>query len=384
MKFFKDKLNNLLEEHKKLSALKEEISCLYNNNVVITKKIEEQLSDIGVKEKQINKIINDAPSGFSYVADVISEFLYYRDIKTADFLEEKKNPSIKGANDIRIIANEKKKLLRENKILKSYIKLYEHLFPFISDLQPIELEYLLNNYRKGNSINDENDDPVKKYVPEYEMISESERNQRALDRYIKSKIKKKWMIGIMYERYIGYLYEQEGYKVDYFGARQGYDDLGRDLICIKNSETLIIQCKYWSKNKVISEPHINQLFGTTIKYCIDKNNNYSDTLFGKYFNPNDYNVKPILITSITATETAHEFAEALGVEIIENKKMDYDYPMIKCNLKEKIYHLPFDQQYDKMIIKNDLKYVKTIKEAENLDCRRAFRWNDPQKHKNKF
>ena len=67
----------------------------------------------------------------------------------------------------------------------------------------------------------------------------------------------------------------------------------------------------------------------------------------------------------------------ITVKTIPLKK---DYPMIKCNInpdkKTKIYHLPFDQQYDKILIGDQKgeKYVSTIKEAEKSGYRRAFRW----------
>ena len=56
------------------------------------------------------------------------------------------------------------------------------------------------------------------------------------------------------------------------------------------------------------------------------------------------------------------------------------YPMIKCNInpttQERIYHLPFDQQYDKAIVGNvpDEFYAATVAEAEGAGFRRAFRW----------
>ena len=54
------------------------------------------------------------------------------------------------------------------------------------------------------------------------------------------------------------------------------------------------------------------------------------------------------------------------------------YPCIKCNISisgEKIYHLPFDQQYDKVKINGRGEcYVGTILEAEKKGFRRAFRW----------
>lgn len=53
--------------------------------------------------------------------------------------------------------------------------------------------------------------------------------------------------------------------------------------------------------------------------------------------------------------------------------------MIKCNIGsngEKIYHLPFDQQYDKTRIdKKGEFYAKTTEEAEKKGFRRAFKWH---------
>lgn len=88
-------------------------------------------------------------------------------------------------------------------------------------------------------------------------------------------------MGRIYERYIGYIYEQQGYDVEYTGIIYGIEDLGRDLICKKNDETIIIQCKNWSQFKTIYEKHIFQFFGTVFQY--------------KYINQNK-NIKAIFYT----------------------------------------------------------------------------------------
>lgn len=57
------------------------------------------------------------------------------------------------------------------------------------------------------------------------------------------------------------------------------------------------------------------------------------------------------------------------------------YPGIKCNISvrtgERIYHLPFDQQYDTAKIGNVKGefYAMTVAEAEKENFRRAFKWN---------
>ena len=51
-----------------------------------------------------------------------------------------------------------------------------------------------------------------------------------------------------------------GWLVTYHGALHGFEDLGRDLICIKDKIVEIVQAKCWSKSKVIHEKHLFQLF----------------------------------------------------------------------------------------------------------------------------
>ena len=57
--------------------------------------------------------------------------------------------------------------------------------------------------------------------------------------------------------------------------------------------------------------------------------------------------------------------------------------MIKCNInqgsKERIYHLPFDQQYDRIKIVLSLGecYAPNVAEAERLGFRRAYRFAGP-------
>ena len=92
----------------------------------------------------------------------------------------------------------------------------------------------------------------------------------------------------------------------------------------------------------------------------------------------DNKIKGVFVTSTNLSEVAREFANELGVEVKEGFPFK-KYPSIKCNVakatKEKIYHLPIDQQYDKTIIcDKDECYVETVAEAEALGFRRAYRW----------
>lgn len=146
----------------------------------------------------------------------------------------------------------------------------------------------------------------------------------------------------------------------------------------------IIQCKFWSKKKEIHEKHIFQLYGTTIAYKIDRKYNY-DKL--PLFSGNAINVSGWLITSTNLSERAKLFSDELGIKYEEGAPLE-KYPCIKCNVsknnREKIYHLPFDQQYDKTIIEKERGecYCWTVEDAEKMGFRRAFRWRS-KKNKEK-
>ena len=81
-------------------------------------------------------------------------------------------------------------------------------------------------------------------------------------------------------------------------------------------------------------------------------------------------------TTTDLGETALKFACELGIDV-RLQVFDKQYPIIKCNINgdDKIYHLPFDQQYDKVKLnKSGEFYAKDVKEAEKMGFRRAKRW----------
>lgn len=236
------------------------------------------------------------------------------------------------------------------------------LYPALQDVIDTEFKELSLSY---DEITDY--DPVKKYMEkeEWEKLSESERNQLALDRYIDSRKKSNWQIGRDYELYCGYCYEKKGYTVDYYGSYNGLEDLGRDLIIKQDNETRIVQCKYWSQNKKIHENHIMQLYGSVVEYNIENNTTASG----------------VLLTNTLLSEKAKEFAKVLGIAYKEKMPIG-DFPRIKCNIgigengeKTKIYHLPFDQQYDATKIDSKAEFMAmTVAEAEAAGFRRAYKW----------
>jgi curved DNA-binding protein CbpA len=204
-------------------------------------------------------------------------------------------------------------------------------------------------------------------------VTETDRLQKMLDDYWNGKWKKsKEVIGRDYERYIGYLYEENGFNVYYQGITMGVEDGGIDLICKKENRIELIQCKYWGKEKTIYEKHINQLYGATTYY---KNKNDKNNEMSLIEGEKKIFLHPVFVTSIQLSDEAKDVAKSLNIEVIEGLQIDTTYPSIKCNISSKgnkIYHLPFDGLYDKTkVSKKGECYVRTVSESKNLGFRHA-------------
>ena len=271
---------------------------------------------------------------------------------------------------IKEIRDETKEILSCYKKSQYQLEYLMQMYPELNDV--INSNELENPSFLGSNKNTEafNNDPVSNYISraEWDSLSSIERNQLALDRYLE-RHKTNWEIGRDYELYIAHMYEQYGYSVDTFGSYMRINDLGRDLIAKKNDIIDVIQCKYWSTKKEIHENHICQLYGTVICYCIENKLSVND-------------VRAVFITSTTLSQKAKDFSKMLNIKVLENIPLE-DFPRIKCNIgydeygiQTNIYHLPMDDLYDKVkISKKGECYCKTVKEAESLGFRRAYRWH---------
>jgi hypothetical protein len=336
-------------------------------------------------KKALNVLVSQKTEGFPWLAEAWADYQHLLDVKTAGYLSRKSHPAVKAAEQVRQIASERRVAERLSRILRYQLEYYEKLFPWLVDFKGEDVDELiimLSSKRQQMPLSDEPDDPAKKWLTEqeYAKLSTIDRNQLALDRYWQKR-RSKWEIGRDYERYIGWFYESKGYSVYYQGIIEGFADLGRDLIAERGDTTLIIQCKNWSQEKIIHEKHIFQVFGTTIEYWLNKNRPpravAQPTLFPELLQKDK--IVPVFVTSTKLSEKAREFANALGVQVSENVPLS-KYPAVKCNVSrrtnEKIYHLPFDQQYDSTLVEEERneRYVGTVREAEELGFRRAFRW----------
>ncbi len=335
--------------------------------------------------EHIEKITRQRSMGFPWLAEAYADYFALRDGKLADYLTHKRHPAYTAAEAVREIKKEKRELAKQNKVIVYKLHYLEKLFPWISELIAENEDEEIPVRVDGDAEEGENEDRVKDYLTpeEYRSLPSVERNQKALDRYLKNRNKSKWAIGRDYEMYVGHLFSQKGYGIHYKGIIDGFEDLGRDLIATKGSEVCIIQCKHWAQYKEIHEKHVFQLFGTTMEYWVRYFGGAKKQKSFEAFSHllNEHRLRPIFFTSTRLSEKAKEMAQALSVEVVENEPLG-EFPRIKCNInvgetgqKTKIYHLPMDQQYDRTIIGNQEGefYAYTVKEAEDAGFRRAFK-----------
>ena len=311
--------------------------------------------------------------GFPWLAVAYSEYLKLYDLKLSKALESKERPAKRAAEYIRVVAREKADLRRENRVLRELHRYYENLFPWLIDFKGEDLDEMIRQVNVSPERESPDEDPATSWLSDAEIQTSSltrpQKFQRALDRWWQSK-KSPWQLGKDYERYVGFLYEQEGFAVEYHGIEHGLEDLGRDLICTRGSDVRIVQCKYWGGYKTMHEKHVCQVYGSSAAYS--RLHSVQNDLF-------DHDgISAWLYVSCEASPTAREFAELLDVNLMDEFPMSR-YPIIKCNVSlrdgTKIYHLPFDQQYDRTQIEfKDERYVETVAEAEALGFRRAYRW----------
>lgn len=324
---------------------------------------EHYASQLKIIKEDLQEITNDSSQSYPWLSKLFADYYFIQD--QASIFQIRTNPNIKST-----AAEVRKQLMHDNRDLRTQNKMYEYqlhfyetIFPWLEEFKELSPQ---DAYASQILVDGKSEyETLRSWLSpeEYNNLSSSKKFQLALDRY-QRRSKTKWEVGIEYERYIGYLCEQQGYHVTYTGANLGLEDMGRDLILSNGNKRIVIQCKRWAQEKTIHEKHIFQLFGS----CILLEQQHSDV-----------SVSGVFVTTAHLSETARACASRLNILVYENIPMQ-DYPVIKCNVSrsgEKIYHLPFDQQYDRIVIEPDAGefYADSVASAEAAGFRRALRHN---------
>lgn len=342
-------------------------------------KLDESIKELNKLRKVYNAITDTNPfkQTASCIADLQTIYLKHDEY----YLKHKSRPAYEAAKKISESRKTAKEAIAKEREatykLETIISVFPELKSYIDDNEGITE---LCNYKFIENLSD-NYDHVRDHLSkeEYAQLTSIERNQLALDRYVEKRNKSNWAIGRDYEMSCAHVLRKEGYYVEMHGILKKIEDLGRDLIAYREFkddlfdwdskfEILVIQCKYWSNKREIHENVIMQLYGTYIAYRIEQERQG----YIKFINK----ITPVLmIPSFSVlSETAKRFVETLDVKLVIQDMVEF--PRIKCNINgsNKIYHLPFDQQYDNTQIKNKGEfYAFSVKEAEEKGFRRAMR-----------
>lgn len=353
--------SNYEKKQAELSHSYEEKQAELSHREILLNEREKQLA---LDQELFEEARSDVLTASSWLAQEYADI----DAKKAEIvayrLEIKNRPAFTAAEKIREFGRLRREAVYQAKAAQYQLDYLLSLNPRLEDeleMRPEEAVSLLPDYDEASS-----DDPCKAWLSpeEYQSLPNVQKWQRALDHYNNRK-KSNWQLGIEYERYIGYLLEQKGYRVRYFGATEGRADMGRDLIAENKKQILIVQCKRWSKEKTIHEKHIFQLYGTTVLQHLRTTSNKE--------------ILGVFVTTTSLSSLAEMCAKHLGIKTYTQIPLE-PYPQIKCNISntgERIYHLPFDQQYDRTMLNpadGDM-YVSTVLQAEAKGFRRAYRWH---------
>uniref|UniRef100_UPI003FF04039 restriction endonuclease n=1 Tax=Bacteroides cellulosilyticus TaxID=246787 RepID=UPI003FF04039 len=342
---------------------------LKNAKELYVNKIDDLNKILEVEEDKLKKIFT-AKFPFSTIASMYSDAMVAIFKDSENYLTQKYSSAYKAADEVRKFREKTKQSIF---LYKQMLYKYEFILKIFPELkQYIDEEEALVTLFENDGLNDleAKRDRVSDYISkeEWGKLDVNKRNQLALDRY-KEKSKSNWVIGIEYEMYVEYILRKNGFETMPFGSIMKLEDLGRDIVATKRNAkgelvAYIIQCKNWASNKEIHENVICQLFGTAMEYNIKNAGLFSKTV-------------PVLYTTVRLSNMATEFSQRLGVTVVIMEKGEY--PMIKCNINssgERIYHLPFDQQYyNTQITKPGEFYAWTVREAVNAGFRRAFKYS---------
>lgn len=366
-----DKIRHFQNEQKnhdlklqKLTIRERELSARERNLSTRECNLEKREKNLSAKISFFEESKKEALSAIPWLAKAYADLDAQKAAHTAFLLERKSQPAYVAADKVREFGRLRREAVYQAKVAQYQLDYLLSLNPHLEDeleMTPEEATSLLPDHYESSP-----DDPCKAWLSpeEYQNLPNVQKWQRALDHYNNRK-KSNWQIGIEYERYIGYLLEQKGYRVRYFGATEGRSDMGRDLISENKNQILIVQCKRWSKDKTIHEKHIFQLYGTTV--------------LQRFRTTSDKEILGVFVTTASLSPLAEMCAKHLGIKVYTHVPLE-SYPQIKCNISntgERIYHLPFDQQYDRTMLNPDDgdMYVSTVLQAEAKGFRRAFRWH---------
>ena len=187
----------------------------FGEQILETKRLHDGVIQMA-RERQI---------GFPWLAEAYDELFSLQEEELVSYLQNKKFPAEKAADVVREQSQLRRHAESQRRILEWQLRYYESIAPFLVELkQPVEDISDGDQDSSREYTAEELQDEAAKYLTkeEFRKLSLAQRDQLALDRFWQRR-KSAWLIGRLYERYIGYLFEEKGYDVDYVGIFKGLE-----------------------------------------------------------------------------------------------------------------------------------------------------------------
>jgi restriction system protein len=79
--------------------------------------------------------------------------------------------------------------------------------------------------------------------------------------------------GLEFEKFVAGHFKLDGYEIVLNGIKRGKKDKGIDIVCTKDDELILIQCKNWKKDSKykIKHTHLKEFIGNCTVYVNDNN-----------------------------------------------------------------------------------------------------------------
>jgi hypothetical protein len=190
------------------------------------REVARQQSALARDREALEALLESRVRGVEFIADAWADYERARAQRLGVALQYKSHPAKSAAKEVRAKGKEMAALRRELKRAQWVLRLYEWHFPWLTELRDFEEErsFVAGAVDVAQGEDGESADPAQHWLSEeeYRALSAVERNQRALDRYLRSR-KTPWQLGRDYERYIGCLREAAGARVRYQGIFAGLE-----------------------------------------------------------------------------------------------------------------------------------------------------------------
>ena len=162
------------------------------------------------------------------------------------------------------------------------------------------------------------------------------RLQQNLEDYLRHRWPNKtpWQVGRDFERYVGFRYEERGYKVTYNGITEHEEDYGVDLFCVSEARVLAVQCKNWKDPVMWRE--VAMIAGASLAAA--RSAGWLSAI-------------PVLLTTGPLPTETIQYANRANVVV--RRVVPREYPVIKCKRSSNYFHLPWHSNYDRTKLISD-------------------------------